>query len=187
MAAANAQTAANVADAMAAVVAVAETNVVIVQKVARRAVANSAAKVALKAEVVNALSEITSLAATMAVALNNATRSNAVNSEVRAKSSASNAHRASRVKVREQSAHAVSAANAAASSAHRWMLLSKILHWPTRQPWLQPWAARQATRVQMPCAVNAVSAVGAMTVAMNHDKIARVSVMARQSPQQAQT
>ena len=148
-------------------------------------------KAARKAETMSALSAVTNRAtrsrATLSRVANNEMSSevsSAVNNEAKAKSSASHAHRVSYVKVVAPSAHAVSAANAmngAVSSARQWMPPSRILPWPTRQPWQRPWAARHRMPAKTPRAVNVVSAVAATTAALshavNHVKIARPSAM----------
>ena len=103
MAAANVQTA---ADAMAAVAAVAETNAVIVQKVALKAAMNSALKVGQKGG--QMAGEVSDANAALNSAMNNAANY-AENPAVKARSNASHAHHVSLVnpaKVAAQTAHA---------------------------------------------------------------------------------
>lgn len=194
---------ANAADATAAVVAVAAMNVAIVLKVAQRAAVKIAMKAVRKAEAMSALNAVTSRvarsSATWSRVMSNvpgSATSNAMSSAVnhaaraRARSSASHAHHVSRVKVVVLSAHAVSAANAmneAMSSAHRWTPLSRTLLWPTRPPWLRPWAQRHQMLARMPRAVSVANVVVATTAVLNRVKIARTSVMRPPSQQPART
>ena len=188
---------ANAVAVMAAEVAVVATNAVTAQKAAPRvalmdevrgevkAEMKADQKAVQKAEAMSAAnaapsSEATSLVLISAVsnATNNAA-SSVLNSDLKAKSSASSAHRARRVnqavRALAQSAHAVNEAIEVASNAQRWTPPSKTLPWPTKPQWLRRWAARRwaaKTLAKKHRAVSAVSAqvnaVAAMTAVVNH-------------------
>ena len=146
-------------------------------------------KVARRAEAMIAVSAVLSNAVQSLVVSNATSKevSKEENKEVKARNSASHAHLvspASPVKAAAKSAHAVNVVNEAIETANNalpWTLPSKTLHWPTKQPWLQPWAAQQSTRRKMPHAVSgangAANAVVATTDALSHVKIAKNSVM----------
>ena len=141
-------------------------------------------KVARRAEAMIAVNAVLSNAVQSLVV------SNATSKEARARNSASHAHLvnpASPVKAAAKSAHAVNVVNEAIETANNalpWTLPSKTLHWPTRQPWLRPWVARQPTQRKRLRAVSgangAANAVVATTDALSHVKIAKNSVMQHQ-------
>jgi hypothetical protein len=146
---------------MAAVVAAAAMSGVIVQKAVRKVGVTSAVSVAQTSGAVS-------------LAVNSATN-NGVNHEVRARSNASRVHRVNRVshaKAVARSAPAVSVVSVAANNAPPWTLPSKTWHWPTKQPWLRPWVARQRKLARKPRAVSVViglaSAVAAMIAVVSH-------------------
>lgn len=116
-------------------------------------------------------------ASAVSAALSRAVSSATING-LRAKSSASHAHRVSHVNPEKAAAksvravNVVSAVNEAVSSAHRWMPPSKTLPWPTKQRWQQRWVVQPWKLAKKPHAANVVnvvvSAVAAMTAVVNH-------------------
>lgn len=187
---------ASVVAVMAAVAAVLEASAVTVRKAGQKVAVNNVQRADPKgaqASAVNAAqtSAVTSNAASNAV---NNVATCAVNNDLKARSSASHAHRVSRVnraKAAGQSAHAVSAANAAseaAISARQWTPPSKTLPWPTKPPWLQPWAAQLPTQAKKRHAANAKIVVQGAVVetnaAMNHAASAKTLQMPRQRTRQ---
>ena len=98
----------------------------------------------------------------------------AVTSEMKARSRASHAHRVNLVNLAKaivRNAHAANAVSATLSRAPQSMPLSKTSPWPTRLPWLRPWAVRRKTPTRKPRAVSVVnvvvSAVAATSAVMN--------------------
>jgi hypothetical protein len=188
--------AANAVAVMAAVAAALEVSAVIVRKVAQRAEQRVEATSAVNVVLIN---EALSRAANSAMIYE---ANNVLNNVVKARRRVSHAHRASRVnrvnhaRAVARSAHAVNAVSEATSRAHRLMPPSKTSHWPTRPPWLRPWAAGQQTRARKPRAVSVVIAVAAVlshaqshapTLKMRRVKIANYSVTRRLSKPSAWT
>lgn len=153
--------AANAVAVMAAVAAVPEASAVTVLKVE--------AKAGQRVEAMSAVNVVL-ISGALSCAASSAMISEA-NNVVKARRRVSHAHPASRVnhaKAVARSVHAVNAVSEAMSRAHRLMLPSKTLHWPTRPPWLRPWVAGQRTRVRKPRAVSVAIAVAAMTAVASH-------------------
>lgn len=171
----------NVANAVAVTVAV---GVVVAMNAAtaRKDVANSAVSSVAKADQKPGATNVVNAAPSRALnnAQNNAQTNamiSAVNKEMKARSSANHArrvNRASHAKAVARSGPAVNAVSVlnAASSARQWMPLSKTLHWPTRPPWLRPWAAQLLTLARKHHAESAenevANAVAATNAVMNH-------------------
>ena len=168
----------NVQNEASAVAVTAAVGVVVAMNAAtaRKDVANSAVSSVAKADQKPGATNVVNAAPSRAA--NNAQTNamiSAVNKEMKARSSASHAHRASHVKALARSAHAVNVANAqseAMSSARQWMPLSKTSHWPTRPRWLRPWAAQLLTLARKHHAESAengvANAVAATNAVMNH-------------------
>lgn len=179
---------ASVVAAMAAVAAVLEASAVTVRKAGQKVAVNNVQRAEPKGAQASAVNAAQTSAVTSNAQNNAATC--AVNNDLKARSSASHAHRVSRVnraKAAGQSAHAVSAANAAseaAISARQWTPPSKTLPWPTKPPWLRPWAAQLPTQAKKRHAVNAKIVVQGAVVeanaAMNHAASAKTLQMPRQ-------
>ena len=170
----------NVQNEASAVAVTAAVGVVVAMNAvtARKDVANSAVSSVAKADQKPGATNVVNAAPSRA--LNNAQTNamiSAVNKEMKARSSASHArrvNRASHAKAVARSGPAVNAVSVlnAASSARQWMPLSKTSHWPTRPPWLRPWAAQLLTLARKHHAESAengvANAVAATNAVMNH-------------------